>query len=256
MGAALVTGASGGIGKALALECAADGHDVVLVARNAAELRELASLIESRHRVRATTIPADLASPETSPAILEQLRSLGINVDILINNAGFGALGPFLSVDQGTHLRMIEVNITAPTALTRMLIPAMVQRKHGYVMNVSSTAAFQPGPWMSVYYASKAYLLHFTEALADELRGTGVTVTALCPGPTRTEFQEAAGMGDPKALRRPLMEADTVARIGYRGMKCGKRIVVPGLANRLAAQAYRFAPRRLLTSVTRWILKP
>lgn len=256
MEAALVTGASTGIGRELALECAADGHEVVLVARNEARLRELAVLIENKYSVRAHVLALDLAASAAPSTIVEYLRSQSLGIDILVNNAGFGALDRFLDLDPDTQLRMITVNVTVPTALIRLLAPAMVTRKRGFILNVSSTAAFQPGPWMAVYCASKAYLLHLSEALANELEGSGVTVTSLCPGPTRTEFQTTARMGVGKPLRRPLMDAKEVARIGYRGMKQGKRIVIPGLVNRIATKAYRFAPRRFLTSAVRWIQEP
>lgn len=256
MGTALVTGASGGIGKELAIQCAADGQDVVLTARDEEALREVAAEIEALYPVRTHVLPCDLSEAEAPARIVEHLRSQNITVDILINNAGFGVLGPFLAIAMATEIRMIELNITAPTALTRLLAPGMVERKRGFILNVASTAAFQPGPLMAVYYASKAYLLFLSEALSNELEGTGVSVTALCPGPTRTGFQAAAGMGDVKMLRRPLMDATSVARIGYRGMKRGKRIVVPGILNKLAAQAYRLAPRGLLTSMVRRIQEP
>ncbi|MEP7327514.1 MAG: SDR family oxidoreductase [Gemmatimonadota bacterium] len=256
MGVALVTGASGGIGKELAIECAADGHDIVLVARDEGGLKEVAAEIEALYHVQTHVLPADLAERDAPARIVERLKSQNITVDILINNAGVGALGAFLSVEPATTLRMIDLNISALTALTRLLAPGMVERKHGFILNVASTAAFQPGPLMAVYYASKAYVLFLSEALDNELEGSGVSVTALCPGPTRTEFQEAAGMGPVKAMRRPLMDATSVARIGYRGMKGGKRIVIPGLLNKLAAQSYRVLPRWLTTAAVRRIQEP
>lgn len=256
MGTALVTGASGGIGKELAIECAADGHDVVLVARDERALGEVAEEIEAHYQVRTHVLRCDLTEVGAPTRLVDRLRSQNLTVDILINNAGFGALGPFLAIDLATQLRMIELNITVLTALSRLLAPGMVERKRGFILNVASTAAFQPGPLMAVYYASKAYVLSLSEALSNELKGTGVRVTALCPGPTRSEFQAAAGMGDVKMLRRPLMDATSVARIGYRGMKRGKRIVIPGFLNKVAAQAYRVAPRGLLTAMVRRIQEP
>jgi uncharacterized protein len=256
MGTALVTGASGGIGKELAIQCAADGQDVVLTARDEAALHEVAAEIEALYQVRTHVLPCDLSEAGAPARIVDRLRSQNITVDILINNAGFGVLGPFLAIDLATEIRMIELNIAAPTALTRLLAPDMVQRKRGFILNVASTAAFQPGPLMAVYYASKAYVLFLSEALSNELKGTGVSVTALCPGPTRTEFQAVAKMGDVKMLRRPLMDATSVARIGYRGMKRGKSMVIPGFLNKLAAQSYRVVPRRLLASIVRRIQEP
>lgn len=256
MPTALVTGASEGIGKQLAFECAANGNDVVLVARNEEQLRAIAGEIEAGYYVRAHVQPADLTDREAPARIVERLQSQSISVDILINNAGFGTLGPFLSIDLPSTIRIIELNIIALTTFVRLLGPGMVERKAGYILNVASTAAFQPGPLMAVYYASKAYVLHLSEALANELTGTGVSVTALCPGPTLTGFQARAGMENVKMMKGPVMDAKDVARIGYRGMKRRKRIVIPGFLNKVVAQSYRLSPRWLTASVVRWIQEP
>ncbi|HEV8125268.1 MAG TPA: SDR family oxidoreductase [Gemmatimonadales bacterium] len=256
MTTALVTGASEGIGKELAIECAADGNDVVLVARSEDKLRAIAAEIDASYRVRTHVLPADLTDRDAPGRIVERLQSQAITVDILINNAGFGTLGPFLSIDLPSTIRIIELNMIALTAFVRLLGPGMVERKRGFILNVASTAAFQPGPLMAAYYASKAYVLHLSEALANELKGTGVSVTALCPGPTRTGFQARAGMESVRMMKGPVMDAKSVARIGYRGMTRGKRIVIPGFLNKVVAQSYRVSPRWLTASVVRWIQEP
>jgi short-subunit dehydrogenase len=256
MGLALVTGASAGIGRELAIECARDKQDVVLVARRQADLDRLAGELQSNHGIWAEGRAFDLAAPGAAERLVERLDAEGLQVDVLINNAGFGLFGPFLEGELRGHLETIQVNIAALTDLTYRLTPGMIQRGTGRILNVASTAAFQPGPLMAVYYASKAYVLHFSEALANELSGTGVSVTALCPGPTRTGFQARAGMTGIKMLKGPVMDSSRVARAGYRGMQKGKRIVIPGLVNKIVAQSYRISPRRLTAAVVRWIQTP
>ncbi|HLN57107.1 MAG TPA: SDR family oxidoreductase, partial [Thermoanaerobaculia bacterium] len=193
-GNALVTGASSGIGKELARLIAADGYDLVLVARRQERLEELARELSVAHGVSARVIAADLADPDSPKRIVEELEAERIAVDVLVNNAGFGIYGRLWNSDITRQLEIIQVNVVALTDLTGRLLPGMVSRKRGRIVNVASTAAFQPGPYQAVYYATKAYVLSFSEAIAEELKGTGVTVTALCPGPTTTEFQEAAGL--------------------------------------------------------------
>jgi short-subunit dehydrogenase len=250
---ALVTGASGGIGLELARLFAADGHDLVLVARSADRLAGLAEELSGRHKVSARVLAADLARAEAPREISERLRSEGVNVDALVNNAGIGSYGLFAETDLRTELDLLQINVVALTHLTKLFLPAMLARRRGYVMNVASTAAFQPGPLMAVYYASKAYVLHLSEALSNETKGTGVTVTALCPGPTETGFVAAAGMEESKLFDRSAMTARDVAVEGYRGMLAGKAIVIPGVRNRLLAGSYRLAPRGLITRVVRGI---
>jgi uncharacterized protein len=246
---ALVTGASGGLGRAFAELLAADGHDLVVVARQEDKLRDLAGLLTSRHGTRTVIIAEDLSRPDAPGAVASRVAAEGLDIEVLVNNAGFGGLGPVASQPLAASVGMIQVNVTALTALTRLFLPAMLARHRGRIVNVSSTAAFQPGPLMAVYYATKAYVHSFSEALAAELEGTGVTVTAFAPGPTRTGFQEAAGMTSIRLVAgRALPDAFAVARIGYRGMMQGKRSVVPGLANRIGAQLHRFLPRRWLTA--------
>jgi uncharacterized protein len=250
---ALVTGASGGIGEELARLFAADGHDLVLVARSGDKLARLAVELEARHGVSARVAAADLARPDSPRELFEGLRGAGVSVDALVNNAGFGSYGLFAETDLKSELDMLQVNVVALTHLTKLFLPAMLARGRGYVMNVASTAAFQPGPLMAVYYASKAYVLSFSEALSNECEGTGVRVSALCPGPTETGFVAAAGMGDSKLFDRAVMDARTVAEAGYRGLLAGRAVVIPGFRNNLLARTVGLMPRGLVTKVVRGI---
>ena len=251
--AALVTGASSGIGRELALLFARDGHDLVLVARDEARLNDLARELDAQGG-HTTVIARDLSTPGGPEAVLAEIGRSGIELDVLVNNAGIGVWGLFAQTDLGSELEMIRVNVEAVTVLAKGVLPAMLARGSGRILNVASTAAFQPGPLMAVYYATKAYVLSFSEALSNETAGTGVTVTALCPGPTITEFQKKAGMEQTRLFRsRLVQDARTAAEAGYRGMMRGRRLVVPGIANKVLAQGVRFAPRRLLTAITRRI---
>ncbi|HEV3468389.1 MAG TPA: SDR family oxidoreductase [Pyrinomonadaceae bacterium] len=252
-GTALVTGASGGIGEELARLLAAGGRDLVLVARSQDKLEKLAGGLSAEHGVRARALPKDLARAEAPQEIYDELERDGVEVDVLVNNAGVGTYGPFAETDLRSTLGLLQINVAALTHLTRLFLPAMIARRRGYVMQVASTAAFQPGPLMAVYYASKAYVLHFSEALANELEGTGVVVSTLCPGPTETGFVAAAGMAESKLFDRGAMDARTVAEAGYRGMQAGKTVVIPGLRNSLLARAVGFLPRRLVTRIVRRI---
>ena len=246
---ALITGASSGIGLELARLCAKDGCDVVLVARSEGKLRELAAELGRDCGVAAHVIALDLAQPNAAE---ELVRRLPCAVDVLVNNAGFGVAGPFVGTDLTKELEMIQVNIVALTQLTKLLLPPMVARRRGRVLNVASTAAFQPGPLMAVYYATKAYVLSFSEAIADELRHSGVTVTALCPGPTETGFAAVADMTQSRLFNvaRPMGSA-AVARAGYAAMRRGKRVAIPGVKNKLLTQSVRVSPRRLVTAIVR-----
>jgi uncharacterized protein len=246
---ALITGASSGIGLDLARLFAKDGHDVVLVARSEGKLREIAAVLERDFGVTAHVIVADLARPDAPQMLVAQLP---VDVDVLVNNAGFGVTGPFVETDLAKELEMIQVNVVALTYLTKLLLPPMVARRRGRVLNVASTAAFQPGPLMAVYYATKAYVLSFSEAIADELRDSGVTVTALCPGPTETGFAAVADMSATRLfnIAKPMSSAE-VARAGYEGMKRGRRIVIPGIKNKLLTQSIRVSPRRMVTTIVR-----
>ena len=254
MPTALVTGASSGIGLELATLLARDRHDLVLVARGRDRLEGVARGLAEEFGIRATVLPADLARSEAPEEIARELSARGIAVDVLVNDAGFGLLGPFAGAPLDRVLAMIQVNITALTHLTRVLLPGMLERRRGRILNLASTAAFQAGPLMAVYYATKAYVLSFSEALGNETSGTGVTVTAFCPGPTLTEFQKSAGMTETALFRGPLvMDAATAARAGYAGMRRGDRVVIPGVANRILVQALRVTPRRLATAIARRI---
>jgi hypothetical protein len=249
---ALVTGASGGIGLELARLCAKGGHDLVLVARNGPKLEELGKYLAGMYGVRTEIIVADLTDPEAPRAIMESVAERGMAVDVLVNNAGFGDWGLFGRADLGRQLAMIQVNITALTELTRLALPRMVTQRKGRILNVASTAAFAPGPLLAVYYATKAYVLSFSEAIGNELRGTGITVTALCPGPTRTGFAAEAGLGDSNLFSGPnVMDVGPVAEAGYRGMMRGTAVVVPGVLNKLLIFSIRTAPRWLVVQITR-----
>src|SRR3954469_20394085 len=205
---ALITGASGGIGLELARVFAAHGYDLVLVARSGGKLEELAAELRTGHGIAARVIAKDLARPESPEDLARELEAAGVTVDVLINNAGFATFGPFVAADLHAELEELQLNVVTLTHLTKKLLPGMVARRRGGVLNVASTAAFQPGPFMAIYYATKAYVLSFSEALAEELAGTGVSVTALCPGPTATGFQQRAAMQDSKLFSGLLKVAD------------------------------------------------
>jgi short-subunit dehydrogenase len=249
---ALVTGASKGIGAELAEQLAADRWNVILVARGRAELETLATALATKHGVKALVLPADLSQPNAAADLWKRVSALAVKVDVLINNAGFGLLGPFRETPIQRELEMIQVNITALTELTKLALPPMLERRRGWILNVGSTAGFVPGPLMSVYYASKAYVLSFSEALVAELAGTGVSVTVLCPGPTRTQFSSTAHSSDSKLFEGGrVMDPGPVARAGLVGLFAGKAIVVPGFQNKLMIQALRIAPRWLVRKITR-----
>ena len=251
-GTALVTGASSGIGLELAKEIAADGRDVVLVSRRRDALEAVAGMIEGRYRVRAVVIPADLRLPDAVEKLHQEVSDQKLEIGILVNNAGFGLGGEFLETDMQREREMIQVNIVALTELTKLFGGAMVRRRQGRIMNVASTAAFQPGPLMAVYYATKAYVLSFSEAVAEELRNTGVTVTALCPGATETGFAETARTSNTRLFTRlGVAQPDMVARYGYRAMMRGQRVAIPTLRDRIMVQSERLAPRSLVTKLAR-----
>ncbi|HEX8600061.1 MAG TPA: SDR family oxidoreductase [Chloroflexia bacterium] len=244
---ALVTGASGGIGYELARLFALDGYNLVLVARSADKLGDMKQQYEARAGISVHTIVKDLAQPTAPQEIFDELQREGMAVDVLVNNAGFTEFGRFLETSLEKELQLMQVNIVALTHLTKLFLPGMVERGWGKVLNLASTAAFFPGPLMAVYYASKAYVRSFSEALWAELEGTGVTVTVLCPGPTETGFQKRGNMEDSRLVAgRKIMDARTVARIGYRAMMQGRMLVVTGLKNWLNVEATRFIPDKML----------
>jgi uncharacterized protein len=241
---ALVTGASRGIGADLARELAKDGHDLVLAARSVAAMQTLAAELTS-HGGTVTVIEADLSRPGAAAQLAADLEARGLMIEVLVNNAGLGSIGRFDRSDPARVGEMLQVNIAALTELTRLLLPGMQSRGHGRILLVGSTAGFQPGPRMAVYFATKAYVLSFGEALAWEVRGTGVTVTVLCPGATATDFFRVAGVAGGKAVG-PMMSSAAVARIAWRGCKAGRRVVIAGLMNRIMAMGGRMTPRALL----------
>jgi uncharacterized protein len=245
---ALITGASAGLGRELARLFAKDGHDLVLVARRRDRLEELARELEPSG-VKATVIAADLGDRAAPSSIADELRTKGIAVDFLVNNAGFGTCGSFVDSDLSRELEMVEVNIRALMQLTRLFLPDMIARKRGRILNIASVAGFLAGPYMATYYASKAFVLSFTEALSAELAGTGVTVTASCPGPTETEFGSVAGSRKTKLFQSSVAQAEPVARHAYKAMLAAEVVAVPGFKNKLITQSVRIAPRATLRSI-------
>jgi short-subunit dehydrogenase len=253
---ALVTGASSGIGRELAILLAREGYALVLVARRTEPMKALAEQVQQAHGVPSVVVGADLGSPEGVRTVVREVTERQLEIEVLVNNAGFGLAGPFLELPGEQQLGMIDLNIRALTALTRELVPAMVARKRGYVLNVASSAAFQPGPLMAVYFASKAYVLSFSNALHEELRSSGVKVTALCPGYTETEFATRASEHKTARLfTGPLGKTDArqVAEAGYRGLKRGRAVVVPGFNNLLGAWLAPLTPLAVKLRVTRYL---
>lgn len=241
---ALITGASSGIGQELATLFAAHGHDLILVARRGDRLRALGDTLGAKHGIRADTIAMDLSEPASARVLADAVTAKGLQVDVLVNNAGFGRMERFADSDPAINGQMIELNIATLTALCRLFLPGMLARREGRILNVASTAAFQPGPHMAVYFATKAFVLALGEAMAEELRGSGVTVTTLCPGPTHSEFQQRARITSAPVFRAPwVMSSPRVARLGYRGLIKGRVVVVAGWVNRLLVAALRCTPR-------------
>jgi len=242
----LVTGASSGIGVELAKCFAGDGSRLVLVARSKDPMEKLAAELRDKHKVEVIVLPADLAQPETSEKIFSELQAKGVAVDVLINNAGFGLQDSFAQLSLQRQLEMIQVNVTALVELTGLFLPQMIQRRRGGVLNVSSVAGFLPGPNMAIYYATKAFVTSFTEALGEELLETGVTTTALCPGPTESNFGAVARGNRMRKVKTPKMSARAVAEIGHSAFRSGKFIVVPGAWNKLLVFLMRIVPRSIL----------
>lgn len=245
---ALITGASGGIGLVLAQLFAADGHDVVLVARTEAKLRALANELETKG-VKATVLATDLSRPDAPTQLFAELEQRGIELGYLVNNAGFGSNGRLWELDRARELEMIDLNIRALVDLTHLVLPGMVARGFGRVLNIGSTAGFQAGPGMATYYASKAFVLHFSEAVAHELRGTGVTATVHCPGATATGFAAVAGNDRTRLFASGVAGVDEVARDAYQAMHAGRTIRVHGVRNALMALSVRTAPRAWVRAI-------
>jgi short-subunit dehydrogenase len=251
----LVTGASAGLGAAFTRLFAQDHHDLVLVARRRDVLDQLGTELQQIHGIHTTVIAADLTDPKAPQHLHEELLRTGIEVDFLVNNAGFGANGSFAELGLARQLDMVELNVKALTHLTGLVLPAMIARRSGRILNVGSSAGFLPGPFMATYYASKAFVVSFTEALSYELRGTGVTATVLCPGPTKTEFAQVAGANN-AAMFKGAADAASVARYGYRSMLAGKTVAVPGITMKLSLQSLRASPRSVMRVLAARLNKP
>lgn len=252
----LITGASSGIGLELAKCFAAEyfsnnGCRIILVARNKPALESLAEELRKVCKAQIIVLPADLSLPDAPKNIFNELQAANIHVDVLVNNAGFGAIGAFAELPLERQIEMIQVNVTALTGLTRLFLPGMIRCKCGGILNVGSVAGFVPGPGMAVYYATKAFVLSFSEALAAELEGTGVKVTVLCPGPTPTNFGNVAGSKNMRLMRVPGTSAEKVARDGLAAFRRGRTIAVPGLQNKFVVFLARLLPRKLIRKTVR-----
>jgi short-subunit dehydrogenase len=244
-----ITGASSGIGLELARLFARDGYQLFITARKSDRFDAAVAELRRQAKAGAEPLPDDLADPAAPVRLAKQLQDRGIVPDVLVNNAGFGTHGPFVDSDESSQMQMLQVNVVALTHLTRLLLPGMVARGSGRILNVASTAAFQPGPYMAVYYASKAYVTSFSQALGYELRKSRITVTALCPGPTTTDFQRRAEVEDSPLFKNNAMTAQEVARQGYLATQRGKPLAITGTKNKLLALAVKFAPRSFATRV-------
>jgi uncharacterized protein len=247
---ALITGASSGIGLELAKLFATDDYDLVLVARSEEKLNNLAEEINREYTVHCAVIATDLSFPRSPREIWEELDEKKIQVDVLVNNAGFGTHGKFAELDLERELNMIDLNVHALTELTGLFLPSMIEKGSGKILNVASTAAFQPGPLMATYFASKAFVLNFSEALANEVKGTGVTVTCLCPGATKTNFESTSGNSNLFA-KTTLATAESVATEAYSALMKGKTTIITGWKNNVLIFLNRFAPRKVVTHVVR-----
>jgi len=254
MNTTLITGASSGIGLETARICAANGQHLLLAARRLDRLDALAAELRAAHGITVHTFAADLSKAEDVERLVAHSQEQGLTIDILINNAGFGDWGLFHETDWEKEAQMIDLNVRALTQLTKAFLPGMVARGRGRVMNVASTAAFQPGPLMAVYFATKHYVLAFSEAIANELKGTGVTVTALCPGITESGFVDAAAMKSSRLAKQKMPTSAEVARYGFEAMMKGKTVAVHGTVNRLLSATTGLMPRAWVTAITRRIM--
>ncbi len=250
----LITGASSGIGYELAAVFAINSYDIVMIAKDQNKLEAAAATLKS-DTIVITTLAVDLAFAHAPDEIFKTLQSSNITIDILINNAGFASYGLFTENDLKNELAELQVNIVTLTHLTKLYARDMLKRKNGRILNVASTAAFLPGPLMAVYYASKAYVLSFSEALAEEMRGTGVTVSALCPGPTDTGFVKRAHLERSKLFQGEIMQASEVAKIAYDGLLKGQTVIIPGLQNKFLTSVIKFVPRTLVPKIVKQMQK-
>lgn len=253
---ALITGASAGIGAELAKRCAREGHDVVLVARRRDRLAALADELRTRHAVRTFVVDADLGDPAAPQKVYDEVARLGLAVDVLVNNAGFGSNGPFAALDLARELEQVRVNISALVHLTGLFLPGMRARGRGRVLNLGSTAGFQPGPFMATYYATKAFVNSFSEALSYELKGTGVTCTVSCPGPVATEFAGIAGNHRSPLFDSGVATAADIANEAYDAMMAGRPMVVHGLKFKAMTQSLRISPRAVVLAVAARLNQP
>lgn len=254
MSTALITGASNGIGLELAKVHASKGDNLVLVARNKSKLDELKSELEKQYKIKVYTIGKDLSAFNSAQEVYDETTKQNIQIDYLINNAGFGDFGMFVDNDWNKELQMINLNITTLTHFTKLYLKDMVKRRSGKIMNVASTAAFQSGPTMAVYYATKAYVLSFSEAVDNEVRDKGVTITTLCPGATESGFQAAAAMQESNLVKgKKLPSSREVAEYGYKAMMKGKTVAIHGMMNAIMANSVRFTPRSMVVKITRKI---
>jgi len=254
---ALITGASKGIGYEFARILAANQYDLVLTARSEHRFFEIKQELEEKYKIKVFVVPVDLTIPHVADEIFYELSRKDMEIDVLINNAGFGEYGKFSETDWKVERQILQLNIVTLTNLTKLYVKRMLERGGGKVLNVASVAAFQPGPLMSVFFATQAYILSFSEALAYELKDSPVTVTVLCPGPTESGFQAVAHMENTRIVKnRRLQSAQEVAEYGYRAMMAGRRIAVPGLTNKILAQSSRFLPRTILTDLVGHMHQP
>ncbi len=247
----LITGATSGIGYELAKVFARNNYNLILTGRNEQRLNEIRNEF-TNYKISIHTFSCDLSKQNSVSELFYLINKSNLEIDILINNAGFGLLGPFNEVDLQSQLDMIQVNITSLVELTHLIIPSMIKRKSGKIMNVASTAAFQPGPYMAIYYATKSFVLSFSEALHYELKDYGISVSTLCPGPTKTDFQRRARMENINLERSkllPYMSAEKVAEIGYKGLMKGKRVIIPGMMNKIGTIIVKFVPKKIVLNV-------
>ncbi len=252
----LITGASSGIGKALAHQFAQDGYQLVLAARSMAKMRALANELQRQFKVVVTVIGADLETHGGAAQLHADIKARGIILSALVNNAGYGTFGEFKGSALTAEMAMMQLNMSTVVILTKLFLPDLLATR-GKILNTASTAAFQPGPYMAVYCATKSFVLSFSEAIASELEDTGVTVTALCPGPTTSGFQDKADLENSGLIKgKKLATSEEVAALGYRAMKRGQRVYIPGFINWIMAQSMRFTPRNLATKVVKIMLKP